>query len=478
MSAAGENAGPRAGSSGAGWLWLAGAALLVAGVVPLIHWALVVQVWNDPVGGAGLGSRLETWDLVFTPIALLGTLFAGLALAVFALASGRRRLRPVALIAGGLLAATAVAWMAHWGGIRWHWFGYGGRAARWLTWAGAIGSTAGLTALLAMVVRTAPPLAGLRLALLGLGVAWTAGLPLFDVATTIDTTMWLANGNPWWWLILVRGGEAATLIGLGAALFGAAGPIRREEDDLGWTDVAHGARVLGDGLAWRIAITFCGLFVLFMAVMARSAGLVKLVGLLLPVAGLVTGIVMLAGVASFIRQPPGSPGAAPAWLAFTGMLMSTALDLVALIVIIKMLAAGTFAGMEPSARADALASTLDAGQLAARLPRWGLLFGGISLAGLLLSFGLVGAHLRRHDVVRRVASTVILFVVAVAAVWSFFAWGPRVRDVASALMLMITLIVLALVVALAFLRLVRTVETAVTEHASAPDLPAARLLQR
>ena len=254
-------------------------------------------------------------------------------------------------------------------------------------------------------------------------MAWAGGLPLWALATRTFTLELALFDHPWLWLLVVHGAATATFLGLSAALYRAAEAAALDDDDLylGWPTVAIGLRFYGNGLAWRISVTFVGMFLMFMAAVSGSRGLATLFGFCLPLALIITSLVMAAGLAGYARQPAGSGGTAPAWIAFAALLLGICFDLVAFILVIRVIG-GT--------RADVLDGSYKG--LSVKLWRWGLLTGAVSLGTLLLSFGLVAAHLRRVDMVRR-WSLVGSYLLTVGVVVGFLVYGPAVEDIGSAL---------------------------------------------
>ncbi|HTM19343.1 MAG TPA: hypothetical protein VL172_02510, partial [Kofleriaceae bacterium] len=318
-------------------------------------------------------------------------------------------------------------------------------------------------ALLALAHRAWRSMSGMRLAVLALGVSWSFGLPLWAIAARSFDPSWVVAPSLGWSLLLIYGAAAATLLGLAAALRRAAGAVDAGEDDgyRGWSDVAAGLRVYGDALAWRIGLTFVGLLLLFMAGMARSVALAGLFGALLPFALLLSALVMLAGLARYASQPPGSPGRAPAWIAFAGLVMGMALDLFGLVIVIKMI------GGSREHLTEALRDR------STSLTRWGLICGGVSFASLLISFAAVAVHLRRPDMLRKVVGLVTFLILASAVLAAFLVYG--VSDLGTAVLAVIGLLILLLLFALAYLRLVRTMEGAVALGGDG-GLPQARVV--
>ncbi len=446
---------------------VATAAAILIWLVPEVQ-AVLLSDDNSPAAQ----ERLHMLWKVLSPVVAVVFLAAGAALFWTGLRTDRGHLRVVAMVAGVLVAIATVPQVVFWAEAE-HMVDLGleGRTYRLLVWSDILLAPAAMLAMLGVALRADPRMTGGRLAFLGLGIAWVAGIPVFEQATHTWILVDLADKHPYWWFILRPLATVAVWLALAASLWRAAWAVDRghDQDLIGWPDVARGLRMYGDGLAWRISIVFVGMFMLFMAGMARSAGMALLVGGVVAVGTVVTGVVMLAGIARYAHQPAGSPGAAPAWLAFAGMLMAAALDLAGAILLVTALG-GADRGDSSLGQLQEISRTSD------KVNHWSLAMGAVSLGSLLLSFGLVAAHLRRPDMVRRVSALVAGMVLSVAAVVGFFFYGPRIRDVGTALILIIGLLVLVLVLVLAFLKLVRSMEAAVEDPSVA--MPEARVVDR
>ncbi len=449
------------------YLRLGGGLLGAGALIRFGHWVFVAQGLDGGYTPSAI-DRLRMLDKVLPPLSLASTLGLAICLLLFARATHRADLRVPAVLAGiVILAATAVS-SVEWTARVFETPAYlaTGRHRIW-AWTVAILTVAGPIALLGFSQRAWRGMSSARLAFLGLGIAWTAGLPLWELAAETVTAQMVLVGHPWYWLLLVHAVALGTMASLASALFQSAYAAAQEQEDLylGWPTVAIGLRYYGNGLAWRISITFVGMFLLFMAAVTGSGAMVGLFGFLLPVALLATSLVMATGVAGYARQPTGSGGAAPAWISFAALLLGICFDIVAAIIVVRLVG-----GLQVEFLSEALKD------LSAKMTRWGLITGGVSLGAMLLSFGVVASHLRRRDMVGKVLGLVVGYALTIGLVVAFVLYGPNVMKASTGLMVVLGLVVVALILALAYLRLVRSMEVAIEAAGDGDGLPQARVV--
>ncbi len=237
-----------------------------------------------------------------------------------------------------------------------------------------------------------------------------------------------------------------------------------------WSRAAGGLELYAHALSWRVSAAVCGYLLLFMGIVGKSIGTVRLVGWLLPLVSLLIGIAMLSGMYSWAKQPDGSPGRGAAWLAFVAMVHSFLLDIYSFILIAKIMTVDQQDyGAMRSARAAA--------ERAQSLSLWAMAIGFLGLLVLLVSLSQVARRLNRSDIAQRVVGIGIFLVVAAGLSIGFRSYIPEARiDIGGAVTLALGVLAMVLIAVISYIRVLHALVRAIREDETGAELPSARLL--
>ncbi len=331
--------------------------------------------------------------------------------------------------------------------------------------------------------KTLPPLLVVPAAL---WIAWDAGWPLYRYLGEVRIDM--SHQSPWLYAGLMSGimmvGTALLAFAVLRAASAVGGSGTAESDERwagstgglspeGWREAASGLKLYGDALAWRLAITVGAYLLLFVAVSAKSVGLAKLVGWLLPLAAVITGLVMIAGVVRYSRQPDNSPARSAAYAAFVFMVIGAALECYGLVLTLKVLTAN-------SSSWDAVRSAREAAESAQSLSVWAMIVAFCALVALLISFRQVADHVGDRRLAARVITVAVLLVSAAGiAVWFRTYIQDAKIELGGAAVLAVSVLGYTLVAVIAYISLTRALERSIRAAAAgAPsELPGARIVR-
>ncbi len=271
------------------------------------------------------------------------------------------------------------------------------------------------------------------------------------------------------WLLYFAARTRAALLGVAAAR--AAEPIDLEHLGSGWLPAANGLRLYADALSWRLGVTVFGYLILLMGALGGSRGMVQLVGWVLPLAAVITGIAMVVGIYRFAQQPALSPARSPAWIAFAGMVCASVTDLGSLILTLRVMGADehSYAAMHRA---------MDSADTAQTLSLWAMGAGFFSLLSLLVAFGKLANFIgptRLFGRVVGVAGAILMVALVVIGFRAAIAGGHLVTGTGVAAGVLVA--GFALLTVIAYIGLVRAVERSVRDRlGDAQALPPARVV--
>ncbi len=272
------------------------------------------------------------------------------------------------------------------------------------------------------------------------------------------------------WLLYFAARTRGVLRGMPAET--AAEPIDLEHLGPGWLPAANGLRLYADALAWRLGITVFGYVMLLMGALGRSRGMLQLVGWVLPLAAVVTGIAMIVGVYRFAQQPAHSPARSPAWVAFVAMVCASVTDFAGLVLSLQVLSADQH-------NYAAMRHAMDNAETAQTLSVWAMAVGFVGLLSLLVAFGKLAQYLGPTRLFGRVVgvASAILIVALVVVGFRLAISSSRLLTFGTGVGLAVLIAGFALITVIAYISLARAVEGSIRERlGDAQALPPARVI--
>lgn len=230
-----------------------------------------------------------------------------------------------------------------------------------------------------------------------------------------------------------------------------AAPSPAAEPTGAWAAAAGGLHTYGLGLTWRLILTVVGYLVLLFAIQARSPALAKFIGVVMPLFGLATGLVMLVGLIRFTRQPADSQARSSALFAAGVFAGAFVLELFGFVLVLDIM----------NTRPDAWGGTADVARtaaLASKVALWAIALGFAHLLALLVAFRSLARRLDREQLAGQAISVGLLVFFAAALVVSIKWWLPHAElGLELALTLAVTTLGVAIAAVAIYIRLVNVV---------------------
>lgn len=235
-----------------------------------------------------------------------------------------------------------------------------------------------------------------------------------------------------------------------------------------WAPAAGGLHSYALGLTWRLILTVLGYLVLLFAIQARSASLAKFMGVIMPLLGLATGLVMLVGLVRFTRQPADGQARSSAVFAAGVFGVAFALEVFGFLLVLRMVS------IDPS-EWSAVEELRETAELSAKIGVWAMALAFAHLLALLVAFRAVSRRIGQSKLGGQAISVGAVVFFAAGLVVSIKWWLPHAGlDLGLALMLAITTLGVAIAAIGIYIRLVNVVADslmAVREH----GLPESRI---
>jgi hypothetical protein len=175
-----------------------------------------------------------------------------------------------------------------------------------------------------------------------------------------------------------------------------------------WAPAAIGLRNYGLGLTCRMV--FVAVLVAALGVGARTAGLplIRFVAVILPLVNLASGVIMIAGLIRFSRQPTESPARATAGFATAIFAVAFCIELIGFFLILQVIGI-------PADDFEALDRARDTAALAERIAPWAIALGFTHILALLVAFRRAAVFVEDGNLARRAVVTGALVAAASAA---------------------------------------------------------------
>ena len=422
-----------------------------------------------------LAHRLDLYDLLFSPVMLACLGAFGICALSCARSRGRGLFIASAVAAFVAAAASLVLWIAPL--AHWH---LSSSITRMVSTAFVVTEPAALGLAMGGLVRILVSRGERRTG----GLFWVAlpfvAWPIFFYLAQMHGVVRIES--PWASFFL---GTVLWSVGAGWLLYFAI-RVRRlllgsafapnEAGDLehlgpGWLPAANGLRLYADALSWRLGITVFGYVVLLMGALGRSRGTVQLVGWVLPLAAVVTGIVMVVGLYRFAQQPAHSPARAPAWFAFAAMVCAGVTEFGGLMLTLQVVTADQHSY-------TAMRHAMDSVETAQTLSVWAMAVGFVGLLSLLVAFGKLANFIGPTRLFGRVVGVAsAIFMVALVVIGFRVAIPVSHMDFGAGVAAAVLIAGFALITVIAYISLARAVESSIRERlGDAQALPPARVI--
>lgn len=236
-----------------------------------------------------------------------------------------------------------------------------------------------------------------------------------------------------------------------------------------WIAAADGLKLYGTALVWRLVLTFGGYLLLLLAILGKSVGLAKMLMWALPLGALATGALMFAGIIRYSGQPANSPGRPAAIFAAAAMGIGLLIEFYVLTLVLGAI------GDRPRDY-EALRSAREAMETAQSLGPWTLALSFAALASLLFSFAAIAARLADPSLTRRIyglGGWLLAIGTGAVALKAWLGEGMKRSELGTVVVFALLVAVAALAVLIAYIGLVRDIESRLRHSGEGASVPTA-----
>lgn len=213
-----------------------------------------------------------------------------------------------------------------------------------------------------------------------------------------------------------------------------------------WAPAAGGLHTYALGLTWRLILTVGGYVVLLFAIQARSPALAKFVGVIMPLLGIATGLVMLVGLIRFTRHPADSQARSSAMFAAAVFGIAFVLELIGMFLVLAIITG------------ERVSEIRETAELAGKVGIWAIALAFAHLLALLVAFRSLSRRVGNQQLGRQAISVGVVVLLSAALVVSIKWWLPHAElDMGMALLLAITTLCVAIAAIGLYIRLVNVV---------------------